>query len=178
MKSVDCLFLILLNLSQVGGLRKQQPGLSVVTRSLRPSHHIIHCPNQDIFSRIEWGGGKKLKSHIFKHLSIDWRFTFIFVYLQNNVFRFIYLVALGALHAAFSSCGEWGLGFLAVPASHYRGFSHCRAQPLERRLDSCGRWALLLHGTWDLPGSWTEPSSPALAGGVFTTEPPGKSSAK
>ena len=26
----------------------------------------------------------------------------------------------------------------------------------------------------DLPGSGIEPTSPALAGGVFTTEPPGK----
>ena len=27
---------------------------------------------------------------------------------------------------------------------------------------------------WDLPGSGIEHSSPALAGGFFTTEPPGK----
>ena len=27
---------------------------------------------------------------------------------------------------------------------------------------------------WDLPGSGLEPVSPALAGGFFTTEPPGK----
>ena len=26
---------------------------------------------------------------------------------------------------------------------------------------------------WDLPGSGIEPASPALAGGFFTTEPPG-----
>ena len=41
-------------------------------------------------------------------------------------------------------------------------------------LCSCGAWASLLHGTWDLPGSGIEPVSPALAGGFFTTEPPGK----
>ena len=29
-------------------------------------------------------------------------------------------------------------------------------------------------GMWDLPGSGVEPMSPALAGGFFTTEPPGK----
>ena len=28
---------------------------------------------------------------------------------------------------------------------------------------------------WDLPGSGMEPTSPAPAGGFFTTEPPGKS---
>ena len=32
----------------------------------------------------------------------------------------------------------------------------------------------LLQGMWDLPGSWIEPMSPELAGGFFTTEPPGR----
>ena len=30
-----------------------------------------------------------------------------------------------------------------------------------------------LHSTWDLPTPGITPASPALAGGVFTTEPPG-----
>ena len=33
---------------------------------------------------------------------------------------------------------------------------------------------LLLHGMWDPPGSGLEPMSPALTGGFFTTEPPGR----
>ena len=41
-------------------------------------------------------------------------------------------------------------------------------------LSSCGTRALLLHSMWDLPGSGIEPTSPALAGGFFTTEPPGE----
>ena len=32
----------------------------------------------------------------------------------------------------------------------------------------------MLHSTWGLPRSRIEPVSPALAGGFFTTEPPGK----
>ena len=36
-------------------------------------------------------------------------------------------------------------------------------------------WAELLHSTWDLPRPGTELASPALAGGFFTTEPPGLS---
>ena len=32
----------------------------------------------------------------------------------------------------------------------------------------------MLQGVWDPPGSGMEPVSPALAGGFFTTEPPGK----
>ena len=34
--------------------------------------------------------------------------------------------------------------------------------------------AQLLHSMWDLPGSETEPVSPALAGRFFTTKLPGK----
>ena len=43
----------------------------------------------------------------------------------------------------------------------------------EHRLNS-GTWATMLHGTWDLPRPGIEPMSPALAGGFFTTELPGK----
>ena len=32
------------------------------------------------------------------------------------------------------------------------------------------------HGMWDLPGAGIGPVSPALAGGLFTTEPPEKPS--
>ena len=39
----------------------------------------------------------------------------------------------------------------------------------------CGTLALLLLGTWDLPGPGIEPVSPALAGRFLSTVPPGKS---
>ena len=41
-------------------------------------------------------------------------------------------------------------------------------------LNSFGARASFLRVTWDLPRSGTEPVSPVLAGGFFTTEPPGK----
>ena len=84
-------------------------------------------------------------------------------------------------------CSTW--------ASHSGGFSCCRARALERwgfsdaahGLSSCGLWALLelrlsscgtraqlLRSMWDLPGPGLEPMSPALAGGLLTTAPPGK----
>ena len=44
---------------------------------------------------------------------------------------------------------------------------------LEHRLRSCGTQAWLLLGLWDLPDP-IEHMSPALAGGVCTTEPSGK----
>ena len=43
-----------------------------------------------------------------------------------------------------------------------------------RRLSSCGSRAQLLRGMWDPPGPGLEPVSPALAGRLSTTAPPGK----
>ena len=60
--------------------------------------------------------------------------------------------ALG--RACFSSCGSWALG---------------------RRLSHCGSRVQLLFVIWELAESGIEPVSLALAGGFFTTEPPGKS---
>ena len=71
------------------------------------------------------------------------------------------------------------LGFSLVVVS--RGFSCCGAWALEHRLNSCdqGLSCPAAHGTfldqgWNLPGPGIEPMSPALVGGFFTTEPPGK----
>ena len=61
-----------------------------------------------------------------------------------------------------------------VQASHCAGFPCGGARTLEHRLSSCDTWAKLLCGMWDLPRSETEPLSPSLAGGFFTTEKPGK----
>ena len=70
------------------------------------------------------------------------------------------------------SCPEW--------ASHCcgfslwrKGFSHCGSWALAHRLSSCHAQAELLRGIWDLPGPGIEPVALALAGGFFTTEPPG-----
>ena len=43
-----------------------------------------------------------------------------------------------------------------------------------RRLSGHGSQAQLLCSMWDLPGLGHEPVSPALAGGLSTTAPPGK----
>ena len=71
-------------------------------------------------------------------------------------------------------CGAHALGAQAsVVAAHW--FSSCGSQAVECRLSSCGAWALLLRGMWDLLGPGLEPVSPALAGGFLTTALPGKS---
>ena len=79
---------------------------------------------------------------------------------------------------AFSSCGEWGLLFIAVCRLLIAAASLVAAwAPVvaARRLSSCGAWAYLLRGMWDLPGPGLEPVSSALAGRFLTTVPPGKS---
>ena len=76
---------------------------------------------------------------------------------------------------AFSSCGERGPLFIAV-----RGPLTVAAYPVAehrlqtRRLSSCGSRAQPLRDMWDPPGKGHEPVSPALAGGLLTTAPPGK----
>ena len=52
----------------------------------------------------------------------------------------------------------------------------CDSRAPEHRFSSWGARPQLFHGMWDLPGAGFEPVSPAQAGGLFTTEPPGKPS--
>ena len=77
-------------------------------------------------------------------------------------------------YSGFSCCRARALGAQAsVVVAH--GLSSCGLRALELRLSSCGTWAQLLHGMWDLPRPGLKPVSPALAGGFLTTAPPGKS---
>ena len=75
----------------------------------------------------------------------------------------------------FSSCGKRGPLFIAV-----RGPLTIAASPVAehrlqtRRLSNCGSRAQLLCGMWDLPRPGLEPVSPASAGRLSTTAPPGK----
>ena len=62
------------------------------------------------------------------------------------------------------SSGEPGPLLLQTTALGHLDFSSGRA------------WAQWLRGIGGLPGSGIEPVSPALAGGFFATEPPGKPS--
>ena len=95
-----------------------------------------------------------------------------------------------ALHEGFLQLREQGLlssllllsTTISVPASHYGGFSCCRARTsvaAAHRLQAC-RLQLLWHvglvAPWLAESCQTrDPVSPALAGGFFTTGPPGKS---
>ena len=76
---------------------------------------------------------------------------------------------------AFSSCGERGPLFIAVCRPLTVVASLVAEHRLQmHRLSNCGSRAQLLHGMWDLPRPGLEPVSPALAGRLSTTAPPGK----
>ena len=76
---------------------------------------------------------------------------------------------------AFSSCGKRGPLFIAVGGPLTIAPSLVVEHSLQtRRLSNCGSQAQLFRGMWDLPRPGLEPMSPALAGRLSTTAPPGK----
>ena len=76
---------------------------------------------------------------------------------------------------AFSSCGERGPLFIAVRGPLTIAAPLVAEHRLQtRRLSNCGSRAQPLRGMWDLPRPGPEPASPALAGTLSTTAPPGK----
>ena len=92
----------------------------------------------------------------------------------------IYLLILAVLGLrfrarAFPSCGEQRPLLIAVRRPLTIAASLVAEHRLQtRRLSSCGPWAQLLRGMWDPPRPGPEPVSPALAGRLSTTAPPGK----
>ena len=77
---------------------------------------------------------------------------------------------------AFSSCGKWGPLFITVRGPLITASPVAEHRLQTRRLSNCGSRAQLLRGMWDLPRPGLEPVSPALAGRLSTTAPPGKPS--
>ena len=76
---------------------------------------------------------------------------------------------------AFSSCGKRGPLFIAVRGPLTVAASLVAEHRLQtRRLSNCGSRAQSLRGMWDLPRPGLEPVSPALAGRLSTSAPPGK----
>ena len=76
---------------------------------------------------------------------------------------------------AFSSCDKRGPLFIAVCGPLTIAASLVAEHRLQmRKLSNCGSRAQLLRGMWDLPRPGLEPVSPALAGRLSTTAPPGK----
>ena len=93
------------------------------------------------------------------------------------IYLFIFMAVLGLRFCAraFSSRGKWGPLLIAVRGPLTIAASRVAEHRLQtRRLSNCGSRAQLLRGMWDLPGPGVEPVSPASAGRLSTTAPPGK----
>ena len=91
------------------------------------------------------------------------------LFLKINLFIYLFLAALGPRFCArtLSNCGKRGpLPAAALPAAEHRLQT--------RRPSSRGSRAQPPRSMWDPPGLGHEPASPALAGGLPTTAPPGK----
>ena len=85
------------------------------------------------------------------------------------------MLGLSFCARAFSSCGKWGPLFIMVRRPLTIAASLVAEHRLQTcRLSSCGSWAQLLRSIWDLPRPGLKPVSPALAGRLSTTVPPGK----
>ena len=101
----------------------------------------------------------------------------LFFFFFNFIYLFYFLLVLGFRFCvrAFSSCGERGPLFIAACGPLTVAASLLAEHRLQtRRLSNCGSRAQLLRGMWDLPGPGLEPVSPALAGRLSTTAPPGQ----
>ena len=76
---------------------------------------------------------------------------------------------------AFPSYGKWGPLLIAVRGPLTTAASPAAEHKLQtRRLSNCGSQAQLLRGMRDPPRPGLEPASPASAGRLSTTAPPGK----
>ena len=76
---------------------------------------------------------------------------------------------------ALSCCGKRGPLLIAMRRPPTIAASPVVEHRLQmRRLSTCGPRAQLLRGMWDPPRPGLEPVSPALAGRLSTTAPPGK----
>ena len=100
--------------------------------------------------------------------------SFFFFFL---IYLFLAVLGLRFCARAFSSCGKRGPLFIAVRGPLTVAASPAAEHRLQtRRLSSWGSRAQLLRGMWDPPRPGLEPVSPALAGRLSTTAPPGKPS--
>ena len=98
-----------------------------------------------------------------------------FFFFFKLIYLFLAVLGLRFCARAFSSCGKRGPLLVAVRGPLTIVTSPAAEHRLQtRRLSSCGPRAQLIRGMWDPPRPGLEPVSPALAGRLPTTAPPGK----
>ena len=139
--------------------------LSVILMSLKFEVQVDGAGGREAYTALnEWKKSFLLTIQFFffffKDLFIDWLIT---------------MLGLRFCARAFSSCGKRGPLFIAVRGPLTIAASLVAEHRLQtRKLSSYGSRAQLLRGMWDPPRPGLEPVSPALAGRLSTTVPPGK----
>ena len=118
-------------------------------------------------------------SYLLKYfvLSLSIFYFFFFKFFIYYLFIILCLAVLGLRFCAraFSSCGKQGPLFIAMHGPLTIAASLAAEHRLQmRRLSICGSRAQPPRGTRDPPRPGLEPASPALAGRLPTTAPPGK----
>ena len=118
------------------------------------------------------------RCEVISRCGFDLHFPEWSVMLSIFLIYFIYLWlcwVFVSVRGLSSSCGKRGPLFIAVRGPLTIVASLVVEHRLQtRRLSNCGSRAQLLRGMWDLPRPGLEPVSPALAGRLWTTAPPGK----
>ena len=106
-----------------------------------------------------------------------WWYSHCLICVMFYLFIYLFMAVLGLRFCAraFSSCGKRGPLFIAVRRPLTIVASPVEEHRLQmRRLSNCGSRAQLLRGMWGPPRPGPEPMSPASAGRLSTTAPPGK----
>ena len=109
------------------------------------------------------------------HLALQGLYPGGVVFFLNFIYLFMAVLGLRFCARAFSSRGKRGPLLIAVRRPLTIAAPPVAEHRLQtRRLSNCGSRAQLLRGMWDPPRPGLEPASPALAGRLSTTAPPGK----
>ena len=112
---------------------------------------------------------------LFESVAKQGKYCIWVFFKQKFIYLFLAVLGLRFCARAFSSCGEREPLFIAVHSPLTIAASLVAEHRLQtHRLSSCGSQTQLLHGMWDLPRPGLKPVSPALAGRLSTTAPPGK----
>ena len=156
----------------------QHKPVSVKIPSLFALHHWIKSLNFPVYSFSFWRQCIPcLKSNVLLNCSQIRYFKSFYLFIYLWLCWFLLLCWL------FSSVASSGhslvvmCGLLIEEASLLASGVWSQQLPLpglRARLSGRGAQTQLLRGMWDLRGSGIQPTSASLAGGYFTTEPPGK----